>query len=256
MNQRLIRHDQEEIIESIIYAFQNDALDDIRHASRRASGILSVRVLEEFSGFLFSGDVRERVRQFMDVYMPKYWGLAMYDLLKNSLGYNYSAEDDAAIAERATDGLVFPAGEEERMRIRLFIEDLAKGIRKAADALHEDDKMRQHALDWYVSHKVDRFPLPLYTDREQEKIQAYYLPILRSQPVLHQTCYKVYLYFSTRSEDNYCIYAYVYDNERERDITGIPLEILIGLLGLKPLTEVIGTEGDGSAYSKWIKDFT
>lgn len=238
MKEKSIRHAEREKIESVIYSFYT-RFWDIKTVMDRphAAATLSAQLLDQLSGVLYKGEPRDRVDQFVRVYLPNYRDQGIYDLFREALEYNYSIERVATDSKETT--IVKPLEAKGKRLFPQFWYDLKEGVEKAFEELRREEEKRNRALEWYETHKVREIPQPLYTDEEQWKIVDYYTPRIKSQRVFDGGSYNIGLNFSPFADNGYRINVCVDDQESGKEVTRIPLDLLAGLLRLKKIEEVV-----------------
>jgi hypothetical protein len=98
MYQKSIRHIEREKVEAVIRVFGNK-ISDIKAVSdrREASAALVLQLLDQMSHVLFDGGTEERVRRFIEIYMPIYGEIDIFGLFTRSMAFNYSVEKSSEL---------------------------------------------------------------------------------------------------------------------------------------------------------------
>jgi hypothetical protein len=240
MNEKLNRHAEREKVESVVWTFLR-RLSDIKPIGERreAAAILSLQLLDELSGVLFKGEMRERVQQFVETYMPDYSGRRIYDLFKNSLEYNYSTEESPDVSMNVMDISLEVVETQDIRLFPKFVHDLAEGVRKAVEEFRNDKTKWRQAVEWFDRHKVSLIPLSLYTEEQQFKIAGYYMSRIKSRIAFSGGSYNIGFNFNPFAENGHRINVCIDDLKMGKEVTRIPLDILVGLLRLKKIEEVL-----------------
>ena len=241
MNEKLDQHDEMEIIESIITTFQVEALEDLQSNRRSpgAAGVLLTKILDDFSGFLFTGNPRERVDRFVETYLPQFGELAVYDSLNRSLFHNYVVQIGDAGSLAGVDLHADSMATYEKLPLEALISALEKAFCEAFEDLRNNAKKRQLALERYQTHKVYFWPSSLFSEAQQKKICDYYLPLLGDNPFFDRKHCNIELRFSAQKEKNYLITVFIWEPGEGKGIDRIPLDIVIGWMGWKKVEDVL-----------------
>lgn len=242
MNSIASRREVDEILHSIVFAYQGRILWDIKENFNRPElvGFLSGNLLEQFSGFFFTGFAGERVKSFVETYVPEYEGIELYDILLNPLRHDFVDTLKSIIPEDAVDRKAkYDFHYERRLYVQAFVKDLERGFKKAVDDLLTDPMIQQHALKWFELHPVTILRRQnWFSSDETWKMVEYYTPIIKKHKL-----------FSKMSKDsigfNFGGKGYVADvcidgfGDR-RETVRIPLEFFVELMGLKKPAELLG----------------
>jgi hypothetical protein len=238
MYQKSVRHLEYEKIESVNRCFF-DRLSDLKPIKDRpeAAAALSLAFLIDLSSVLYSCEPAERVRRFVDNYLPAYRDIGIYDLFKNSLEYNHSLEK---AAQEIDADYVTQIWEKERTQLfPKFVNDLEKAVRRLVEEIREEEEKWQLALRWRETHKVFQRPMSLYTDEQKNMIVGYYSRRFKSRSIFKEG-YDFGFNFNPFQDNGSRINVCIRDRQVGKEVFQIPLEILIGLLRLKKIGEVIG----------------
>jgi hypothetical protein len=244
MNNKISKIEDDQRIESIIYAFQCNFYCAIKRSQHDSFVVaqLSACLLEQFSGFLYAAPADQRVEQFVATYMEPYSELGLYTILQNNL-------DHRLVEKLGTVMIGIPGrllkngwvGLDERKVIDVFTKNLEDAVKKAAMDLRSDEHKKRHALAWLRDHPVyECKSTTLYTSRQQWELVKYYQPLLQKHiPFAAATP----LSFGFNFGDGGYFIAVLIDNFCGREETSrVPLEIFIELLGLKRPEEVLSEQ--------------
>src|SRR5258708_31863828 len=91
MNSIAERIEVDEILHSIVFAYEGRILSDIKKDFDKPEvvGFLAGNLLTQFSGFLFAGSPKERVRSFVDNYLRDYREVDLCDIFENHLRHDF-----------------------------------------------------------------------------------------------------------------------------------------------------------------------
>jgi len=242
MNSIANRFEVDEILHSIVYAYQGCILWDIKKNCDRPEPVafLTGNLLEQFSGFFFTGSPGDRVESFVVTYLPEYAGVDLYDILANPFRHDFVDTLKRIVPGHTADKKVkHEVNYERRMYVESFVKDLERGLKQAVDALLTDEKIQQHALKWFEQHPVTILRRQnWYSSEEVNTIAEYYTPLIKRHKL-----------FSKMSEDciglnfggkGYVADVLIEDFADRKETVRIPLEVFIGLMGLKTPAELLG----------------
>jgi hypothetical protein len=233
-----------QLIESIIIAFRRDFICAIKRNLHDSFVVaqLSACLLEQFSGFLYSGPVSVRVQQFLYEYMEPYGELELYEILRNSLDLKMPERLGTIMTgipgRLLKNGYV---GLDERSVIEVFSNDLNEAVHRAAADLRSDEQKKQQALVWVRDHPVYEWnSISLYTSEQESRLIDYYTPLLEKHNMFSTN---TPLSFGFNFSDGGYLIAVLIDHFGGRkETTRVPLEIFIELLGLKRPEQVLSEE--------------
>lgn len=242
MNSIPKRIEIDEILHSIVFAYQGRILSDTKRACDKPElvGFLLGNLLEQFSGFLFSGSAGERVKSFTDAYLPEYEGIDLYDILLNPLRRDFVDTLKAILPRHPLDEkAIYDFHYERRVYVEAFITDLEKGLKKSANDLLTDVEKQQHALKWFELHPVTILRRPnWYSSDETSKIYDYYLPLIKGHKLFKKLSRdSIGLNFGGKG---YVVDVLIADFADRKEAVRIPLEVFIGLMDLKKPAELLG----------------
>ena len=235
------RHEDSQVIESILYTFWSDFVRIIKHNINISTivGQLSAALIEQFSGFLYPKPVNERVELFIHTYMEQYFDLCLMETLRNSLdrrlGDRLGAIMTGIPVRLLKNGRI---GLDEKEVLRVFVQDLRDAIDKASQDLRTNEDMRRHALTWVRDHPVPDYGYTsLYTSEEQSKLQKYYEPLLMKHPLFYSQ-ERFSFGFNYGDGGHFIVILFNRFYNRGED-SRVPLEVFIELMELKRPEEVL-----------------
>jgi len=232
----------EQILRSIVFAYQGRTLHDIKDNFTRPElvGFLTGDLLEQFSGYLFAGSAQDRVKTFVDRYLPEYKGVDLFDILQNPLRHDFAETLKRIVPDDALDSrFMYDFPTERRLLVGAFLKILERGLNQAVDALLTDPQIQEHALKWFELHPVtilDRGSW--FSSDEIRKIGRYYTPLIESQEIFSGLpTPSIGLNFGG---EGYVVNVHINDFPDRKETVRVLLEIFVGLMGLKTPAELLG----------------
>jgi hypothetical protein len=205
-------------------------------------GVLIVFLLEQFPGYLFANELDKTPEKFVDVYMPAYKDVGLYAMLKNVFAGKFPGDLKTVITGHQLSKLRrFPGFPENRMLIEAFVLDFEDALKRASDDLCLNEDQWPVAISWFQDH-----PVPVlerwswYSDEESSTIYDYYIPKIMKHPVFaNSSNISLNLNFG---ENGYLVNICMDHCFGRKEPIRVPLELFIGLMGLKQPSKVLGWE--------------
>ncbi len=242
MNSIADRIEVDEILHSIVFAYQGRILSDIKKDFDKPEvvGFLAGNLLTQFSGFLFAGSPKERVRSFVDNYLRDYREVDLCDILENPLRHDFIDTLKTIVPRDAVDKkFKYDFYLERRIYVEAFINDLERSLKQAVNDLLTDPKKQQHAFEWFKNHPVEILSRSnWFSSDEISKISEYYTPLIEGHELFSgMSNHSIGLNFGG---NGYVVDVLIEDFADRKETVRIPLEVFIGLMGLKTPAELLG----------------